>query len=690
MSDEIAGMASSMSENLGALQGPRGDCSRLVRLLSSAMAKDDCVEESRRVAPRGSAPSTPLGRSSGAGAGIDTSRSPKGANMLAPLSPPASAARPLGEDAEGRLSGRTSSQFRGSGGFGPSLQRMNSFARAADAGLDGESTARSTGSHSGFSAGVRLAPLPVTGLPEEPCALPGRRPGSKNGVAARSVAEKAGRVRPSSLSGATQEPGPEAAGDGARRRTPSQTRLAFLRRNDSEHSIKGAHTIGFGDDFLKSEPAPVRSCLQMFKRSSSGAFAIGDESIWGHHAGNGSDLSTSATPIDPWDGGEQRNSEPCDFGINDTSSTADEDKCESTLLCRRRLQPLAVSTLKAAGAKGSGGGRPCNLKDIKDIVPMDREEKIFDLYQWDEVLQETGDGGKVVVCKPKSNPASPTRSSSPIVPTSTQRTYVMKMRSKESLSNDCMADQFRKSLLRILNLPPHIGVLPIHEVLEDDKFYYIVMERASGAFFNTLLTEFGDGVMPAASVKKLTREILEALGHIHQSGMLHRDVKPDNLVFQAHDDPKSPTGKVNKVSLIDFDHAEPDWTPSSGSSKSHWCGTVRFSAPETFNGIFSQASDLYSVGVILYMLLAGKMPYDDCMFEELVDMRTPTPNRSRYNWRYAVFQRMRETPIDWHCDPWPSQPVCTDFCQKLLAFEASYRPGCADEALQHQWFAEKD
>mmetsp|Transcript_103583 Transcript_103583/g.297587 ORF Transcript_103583/g.297587 Transcript_103583/m.297587 type:complete len:87 (+) Transcript_103583:695-955(+) len=68
----------------------------------------------------------------------------------------------------------------------------------------------------------------------------------------------------------------------------------------------------------------------------------------------------------------------------------------------------------------------------------------------------------------------------------------------------------------------------------------------------------------------------------------------------------------------------------------------------------SQASDLYSVGVILYMLLAGAMPYDDAMFEEVLDhKRQASPGPRRYNWRGAVFQRMKETSINWNCEPWP-------------------------------------
>eukprot|EP00429_Kryptoperidinium_foliaceum_P012388 CAMPEP_0176043260 /NCGR_PEP_ID=MMETSP0120_2-20121206/21467_1 /TAXON_ID=160619 /ORGANISM="Kryptoperidinium foliaceum, Strain CCMP 1326" /LENGTH=686 /DNA_ID=CAMNT_0017376667 /DNA_START=60 /DNA_END=2120 /DNA_ORIENTATION=+ len=638
--------------------GSGGDCARLVRLLSNAMAKECSCEENRRPAIRGSKPSSPK------------------AGRLEPLPIPAA-----GGDAECFTPGRFSGRLRKSGTV-QQIQRSGALSA-----IDNEGEVAHT-------AGVRLAPLPVTGLPEEPSALPSALPSRRTSTS--TGRPSAGRTRPGALCAALAEAALETSStDGARRRTPSQTRLAALRRAESTPTGKSGLSFGFGD-FLKNEPTPARVCLQ---RCGAGAQLAVEEDLIEPVVAARRSLEPQ-TCADGGGDGEARTASAAagirptallDLMSKDTNSSASGEGdagVQSTLLCRRHMPSLAVSVQRGSGSRQVGNGLFASLPR-KDIVQLHSAEKIFDLYQWDEVLQETGDGGKVVVCKPKSNPASPTRlAAAPSIPTSSEYTYVLKIRSKESLAQDCMEEQFRKSLLRVLNLPGHIGVLPIHEVLEDEKFYYIVMAKAEGAFFNILLTEFGDGVMPAASVRKLTQEILEALGHVHMQGILHRDVKPDNLVFQALDDPKSPTGKSNKVSLIDFDHAEPDWTPGSGSSQSQWCGTVRFSAPETFNGTFSQSSDLYSVGVILYMLLAGKMPYDDAVFEEFIESRTPSPKRSsRYDWRHAIHRRMRETPIDWQCEPWPSQPLCREFCQTLLAFEANDRPASAEDALRHAWFA---
>mmetsp|Transcript_51086 Transcript_51086/g.150634 ORF Transcript_51086/g.150634 Transcript_51086/m.150634 type:complete len:583 (-) Transcript_51086:34-1782(-) len=315
---------------------------------------------------------------------------------------------------------------------------------------------------------------------------------------------------------------------------------------------------------------------------------------------------------------------------------------------------------------------------VKEIRCLGENEKIYDMYKWDEVLQETGDGGKVVVCKRKDSPRG-------------KYNYVLKIRSKESLREQEHETEFRKSQVRMLNMPPHVGVMPIREVLEDDNFYYMVMDKAKGGgFFTSLLKEFGDGVMPQKAVKSLIREILEAIHHVHEQGMLHRDIKPDNLVMQLHDDPRSPTGKVAKVMLIDFDHADPDFSPVSPKRASDSCyGTLRFNAPESLNGEYSASSDLFSVGAILYLIMAGKLPYDDELYrqEDLMEAQSP---KIRGHVMNQVFESLKKAEVDFDCSPWPEQTDCRDFCKELLKFDPDKRFQSAKEALAHQWLSKKE
>jgi serine/threonine protein kinase len=294
------------------------------------------------------------------------------------------------------------------------------------------------------------------------------------------------------------------------------------------------------------------------------------------------------------------------------------------------------------------------------------ESKIYDLYHWDQVLQEDGDGGKVVVCRAKSS-----KDSSPTSPRSARgQQFVMKMRRKQSIQAEGMEKQFRRVQHRLLNFPLHPGVMPLHEELEDDHCFYTLMEKAEGGpLFSDLLAKYPDGVIPAKVVKKTVRQILSALAHVHRHGMLHRDIKPDNIVVHN-----------GNPMLIDFDHADPDWNASEPKQVDGFFGTLRFSAPEAFRGYFSQQSDLYSVGVLLYLLMAGKLPRDDSILQP----SRPTAGCSK--WSEEVYMNLRREPgVDWKCDPWPSDPTCADFCQWLLHFFPQSRPTCAEEALCHPW-----
>lgn len=334
-------------------------------------------------------------------------------------------------------------------------------------------------------------------------------------------------------------------------------------------------------------------------------------------------------------------------------------------------------------------GSPHSTSRWRGIKCIEQHEKIFDLYSWDEVLQEDGDGGKVVVCRDRNHFGQDSPE------------FVLKMKPKESLEATGTESQFRKSQERMLNFPAHPGVVPIVEVLEDSKFYYVLMPKAGCPLLQSLVSEFQDGVMPSSEVKRLMQQILEAISHVHKQGMLHRDIKPDNVVMESSPDSGSPSGHSKRAALIDFDHAEPDWNPQHPPADEDVIfGTLRFNAPETFMGTFSPASDLYSVGVILYLLMSGKMPYNDDIFDQAADLldeltaeatAVRLPGRAaritrRCSWRDMTFQRLKESQIDWLCNPWPEKPVCKDFCTRLLAFQPQHRFLSADKALAHAWF----
>eukprot|EP00435_Cladocopium_sp_Y103_P052938 s27_g16.t2 len=323
------------------------------------------------------------------------------------------------------------------------------------------------------------------------------------------------------------------------------------------------------------------------------------------------------------------------WGSTATVDPSKEDVSPGSPLKARRTY-RRHQTMTAGPGQQETQPEEVNERRIKSL----EGQKIYDVYYWEEVIQEDGDGGKVVVCRKKTEDNTG------------DFDKVMKIKSKLKLKKEGCADDYRKVLTKMLSLPAHPGVMPVEEALEDDAFYYVVTPRATSSFFDGLLVEFHDGVVPECALRSLMTDMLEAVDHLHTHGVLHRDIKPDNMVLQTHVNEE--TGeKRRRVVLIDFDHADPDFHNNPDDQERIY-GTRRFNAPESYLCSFSKQTDLYSIGVIFYMLMTGKMPYDDEIFDGIKPpgSRMVSPRALLHD----TFQRLKDADIDWNCDPWPSQP----------------------------------
>ena len=143
----------------------------------------------------------------------------------------------------------------------------------------------------------------------------------------------------------------------------------------------------------------------------------------------------------------------------------------------------------------------------------------------------------------------------------------------------------------------HPNVVGVFDTGEHEDVPYIVMELLSG---RTLADELDEGPLGAERVKRIGLEILSALEASHQQGILHRDLKPSNVLL----------AKDGSVKVADFGVAKitegMDITMAGTM-----IGTPSYLAPERVNGEpASTASDVYSVGVVLYELLTGRRPFE--------------------------------------------------------------------------------
>jgi serine/threonine protein kinase len=144
----------------------------------------------------------------------------------------------------------------------------------------------------------------------------------------------------------------------------------------------------------------------------------------------------------------------------------------------------------------------------------------------------------------------------------------------------------------------HPSVITVHDTVEHDGTPWIVMEYVSG---RSLATEIArNGRLPWQEVARIGTKIADALAHAHAAGVTHRDMKPGNVLL---------TGE--RVVVTDFGIARIIDATSQLTSTGTVIGTPHFLAPELLDrGDIGPASDMWALGVTLYEMVEGKLPFD--------------------------------------------------------------------------------
>jgi len=178
---------------------------------------------------------------------------------------------------------------------------------------------------------------------------------------------------------------------------------------------------------------------------------------------------------------------------------------------------------------------------------------------------------------------------------------------------------------KFLNALTHTGIASVYEVGEADDRVFIAMEYVEGP---TLTVEIKKkGRLPVERALKMGRHIASALGEAHEMGIIHRDVKPDNVIVCEGD----------KVKILDFGIAKSsdplpvstDDTTADLTTKGQLLGTPAYMSPEQAKGLpVDQRSDVFSMGIVLYEMLTGRRPFAGETWQELiiaVNRETPKP-----------------------------------------------------------------
>ncbi len=211
--------------------------------------------------------------------------------------------------------------------------------------------------------------------------------------------------------------------------------------------------------------------------------------------------------------------------------------------------------------------------------------------------------------------------------TKTDRVVALKVLPHRLAEDETFQQRFRREAQAAAALnEPH--VVPIHGYGEIDGRLYLDMRLIEGRTLGSILSDTGKPLDSALAVS-ITEQVAAALDAAHATGLIHRDVKPSNILITGRD----------FAYLIDFGLAR---TASEAglTTAGSTLGTLAYMAPERFSG--SQAdhrSDVYALACVLYECLTGDRPYPDDSLEQQIagHMTTPAPRPSEKNPKLAAF-----------------------------------------------------
>ena len=159
--------------------------------------------------------------------------------------------------------------------------------------------------------------------------------------------------------------------------------------------------------------------------------------------------------------------------------------------------------------------------------------------------------------------------------------------------------------IALMRLVDHPNILKLRDVLESPRHLYIILEYAEqGELFDFLVS---NRFLQEDVAMEFFRQIVFAVEYLHQLGICHRDLKPENILLDS----------CTRVKIADFGFAR--WVSSSLTETS--CGSPHYAAPEIIRGqpYDGRVADIWSLGVILYALLAGYLPFDDPSIRNLLN-----------------------------------------------------------------------
>jgi len=215
----------------------------------------------------------------------------------------------------------------------------------------------------------------------------------------------------------------------------------------------------------------------------------------------------------------------------------------------------------------------------------------------------------------------------------------------------------------IMHKIEHENCVRLYEIYESKKKLYMVLELLTGGELFDRILEKGSYSEKEASM--LMKNVVGAIKYLHSIGIAHRDLKPENLIYAGKPGDKN----ENVIKITDFGLAKYKESDSASQKMHTACGTPGYVAPEVLkNDPYGFAVDLWSMGVILYILLCGFPPF--------------------YHQSTAqLYKQIKKGAYDFPAPYWDEiSDEAKDLVKKLLTVNPQNR-ATPDEVLEHPWVA---
>lgn len=219
--------------------------------------------------------------------------------------------------------------------------------------------------------------------------------------------------------------------------------------------------------------------------------------------------------------------------------------------------------------------------------------------------------------------------------------------------------ELQRREIEILKMCQHPYIIRLLDIFENEDNIYIVMENLSGGDLFTYLEKHKFTVTEHRA-KTIAHQIATALYYLHSFGICHRDLKPENILMVD-------VTEEADLKIVDFGLSKIIGPQETSLDP---FGTLSYVAPEVLlQKPYGKEVDLWSLGVIMYLLLSRVLPFDDEDDREIA--------------RQTIYE-----PPDFSFHPWEKvSNEGKDLCKKLLEKSRHKRPQL-EEVLNHKWFAE--